>query len=68
MHAYKGSWQLKPRFFVGGSAAPKICFLKMNIMELKIGLNFKDTYISEPLVRQRRVEEAHVRMEIACDR
>ena len=46
-HAYKYSWLLKPRFSCylprtqRGSAAQKVYFLKTNIMELKIGLNFK---------------------------
>ena len=51
-HAYKCSWQLKPRFsryFAGGSegsAAQKAYFLKAKIMDLKIGLNCKSISVS----------------------
>ena len=48
-HAYKCSWQLKPRFsryFAGGSDAQKAYFLKAKIMDLKIGLNCKSISVS----------------------
>ena len=53
-HAYK--WlAAKPRYFAGGSAGLsclKIYFLKTNIVELKIGLNFKGISVSHsPEVR-----------------
>ena len=55
---YKYSWLLKPRFsryFAGGSewlSRLKGFFLKTNIVELKIGLNFKGILVSHsPEVR-----------------
>ena len=57
-HAYKYSWLLKPRFsryFAGGSeglSRLKGLLLKTNIVELKIGLNFKGISVSHsPEVR-----------------
>ena len=54
-HAYKCSWQLKPRFLIilpgaqRGSAIQKAYLLKANIMELKIGLNCKSISVSHSL-------------------
>ena len=57
-HAYKCSWQLKPRFsgyFAGGSeglSRSKCLLLKAKIMDLKIGLNCKSISVSHsPEVR-----------------